>query len=148
MFDALAVLGNECLLKALELLDELEPVPQDAAQATYAPMFAKDDACIDFSDSAKNIVNLQRSLMPDDSIYTFINNKRISFKSVSFSDNIGEKCGTPGMIVDITKKVMSICTGDGILHITEVQPAGKKAMPIQAFLNGNPMKIGEILNRD
>ena len=148
LFDALAVLGNECLLKALELLDELEPVPQDAAQATYAPMFAKDDACIDFSDSAKNIVNLQRSLMPDDSIYTFINNKRISFKSVSFSDNIGEKCGTPGMIVDITKKVMSICTGDGILHITEVQPAGKKAMPIQAFLNGNPMKIGEILNRD
>ena len=149
LFDALAILGSKSLLEVVDHLGTIVPVPQNHSEATYAPMFEKNDACIDFNHSAQSIVNLNRSLMPDDSIYTFINNKRISFKTVSFSDNIESKNEeVPGTVVNVNKKVLSIATGNGTLNVTEVQPAGKKIMPIQAFLNGNPMQVGDVLKRD
>ena len=143
LFDALAVLGADCLIETLAVLDTLTPVPQDHAQATYAPMFGKKDGCIDFSDSAKKLVDLSRSLEPDDSIYTFINNQRIAFKSVSISDNIENRSALPGTVLAVSKKAIDVATGDGTLHITEVQPAGKKPMAIHAFLNGHPLHIGD-----
>ena len=147
LFDALAILGTKSLLTTLDAIGTLVPVPQDHTKATFAPMYEKNDACINFEDTAENIVNLNRSLMPDDSIYTFINNKRISFKNVSFSDSMKNNQVVPGTIVHVDKKVLSIATGDGVLNVTEIQPAGKKTMPVHAFLNGNPIKVGEILNR-
>lgn len=143
LFDALAVLGADCLLEALAEIDSLTPVAQDHASATYAPMFGKQDGCIDFAQPAKALVDLSRALEPDDSIYTFINNKRIAFKSVAISDNIENKSAVPGTVLAVSKKSIDIATGDGALHVTEVQPAGKKPMAIQSFLNGHPLQVGD-----
>ena len=143
LFDALAVLGADCLLETLAEIDSLTPVAQDHANATYAPMFGKQDGCIDFAQPAKVLVDLSRALEPDDSIYTFINNKRIAFKSVAISDNIENKSAVPGTVLAVSKKSIDIATGDGTLHVTEVQPAGKKPMAIQSFLNGHPLQVGD-----
>ena len=143
LFDALAVLGADCLLETLTEIDTLTPVAQDHANATYAPMFGKQDGCIDFAQPAKALVDLSRALEPDDSIYTFINNKRIAFKSVAISDNIENKSAVPGTVLAVSKKSIDIATGDGALHVTEVQPAGKKPMAIQSFLNGHPLQVGD-----
>lgn len=143
LFDALAVLGADCLLETLTEIDTLSPVAQDHANATYAPMFGKQDGCIDFAQPAKALVDLSRALEPDDSIYTFINNKRIAFKSVAISDNIENKSAVPGTVLAVSKKSIDIATGDGALHVTEVQPAGKKPMAIQSFLNGHPLQVGD-----
>ena len=40
---------------------------------------------------------------------------------------------------------MRIATGDGGLVIHELQPAGGKTMPARAFLNGNPITIGDLM---
>lgn len=143
LFDALAVLGADCLLETLAEIDSLTPVAQDHANATYAPMFGKQDGYIDFAQPAKMLVDLSRALEPDDSIYTFINNKRIAFKSVAISDNIENKSAVPGTVLAVSKKSIDIATSDGALHVTEVQPAGKKPMAIQSFLNGHPLHVGD-----
>lgn len=143
LFDALAVLGADILLETLAELDTLIPVPQDHTQATYAPMFGKKDSCIDFSMDAKSIVDLSRALEPDDSIYTFINNQRIAFKTVSISDNIDNKSAEPGTVLAISKKAIDVATANGVLRVVEVQPSGKKPMTIQSFLNGHPLHIGD-----
>ena len=137
------MLGADCLLETLAEIDSLTPVAQDHANATYAPMFGKQDGCIDFAQPAKMLVDLSRALEPDDSIYTFINNKRIAFKSVAISDNIENKSAVPGTVLAVSKKSIDIATGDGALHVTEVQPAGKKPMTIQSFLNGHPLQVGD-----
>ena len=62
LFDALAVLGADCLLETLAEIDSLTPVAQDHANATYAPMFDKQDGCIDFAQPAKVLVDLSRAL--------------------------------------------------------------------------------------
>ena len=143
LFDALAVLGARCLVDTLEEIDQLVPTPQDHEHASYAPMFGKKDGCIDFSMSAEAICNLNRSLLPDDSIYAFFNNKRLAFKKVGFSDKISGKQVLPGTIKNIEKNCLSIATSDGLLDVYEIQPAGKKAMDIRTFLNGHALKIGE-----
>lgn len=143
LFDALAVLGADCLLETLAEIDSLTPVAQDHANTTYAPMFGKQDGCIDFAQPAKALVDLSRALEPDDSIYTFINNQRIAFKSVSISDNIENRSALPGTVLAVSKKAIDVATGDGALHVTEVQPAGKKPMAIHAFLNGHPLQVGD-----
>lgn len=143
LFDALAELGADCLADTLAKIDTLTPTPQNHEEATYAPMFGRKDGCIDFSMPAKAIVNLSRALEPDDSIYTFINNKRLAFKDVSFSDNIDNESWLPGTVVTVDKKEIVVATADGTLHVYEVQPAGKKPMAIQAFLNGHPVHVGD-----
>ncbi len=148
LFDVLAVLGASTLVKTLDEIDSLTPIPQNHQDATYAPMFGKKDGCIDFSMAAKDIVNLNRSLLPDDSIYTFINNKRLAFKRVSFFDNMEQGNAIPGTIVSIEKKSIGIATGKGVLLVSEVQPAGKKGMPIQSFLNGHALKVGDIFSNE
>lgn len=143
LFDALAVLGARCLVDTLEEIDQLVPTPQDHEHASYAPMFGKKDGCIDFSMSAEAICNLNRSLLPDDSIYAFFNNKRLAFKKIGFSDKISGKQELPGTIEKIEKNCLSIATSDGLLDVYEIQPAGKKAMDIRTFLNGHALKIGD-----
>ena len=110
----------------------------------FLPQFEKNDAKADFSMAATDIVNLNRSLLPDDSIYSFINNKRIAFKSMKVSDNLVEGIHENGEIMDITKKKIVISTGDGAIDVEEVQLPGKKPMTIQNFLNGHALKKGEI----
>ena len=148
LFEALAVLGATTLVKTLDKIDSLSPIPQNHQDATYAPMFGKKDGCINFSMAAKDIVNLNRSLLPDDSIYTFINNKRLAFKSVSFFDNMKQGNLIPGTIVSIEKNSIGIATGEGVLFVSEVQPAGKKEMPVQSFLNGHPLIVGDIFSNE
>ncbi|MDO4280852.1 MAG: methionyl-tRNA formyltransferase [Peptococcaceae bacterium] len=142
LFDALAEVGSDLLVDVLDGIDGLSPEPQNNAAATYAPMFGKHDGCIDFSMAAKDLVNLQRSLSPDDSIYTFINNQRLSFKDVEVSDMINDN-KLPGTILALSKKCITIACGDGALDVREIHPAGKKSMPIHAFLNGHPLKVGD-----
>ena len=44
--------------------------------------------------------------------------------------------GNPGMISDISKKVLGIGCLDGTYYVTKIKPAGKKIMDIKDFLNG------------
>lgn len=41
----------------------------------------------------------------------------------------------PGTILDATKQGIQVATGNGILNLLSLQPAGKKAMSTQDLLN-------------
>ena len=47
---------------------------------------------------------------------------------------------TVGTVVSDNKKFMKIALKDGYLHLTIVQQAGKKAMPITDFLRGQHLE--------
>lgn len=146
LFDELALLGGKLLVQTLEQIEKkiARPVKQEHEKATYAPMFKKNDAKINFEKKAMNLVNLNRSLLPDEAIYTFINGKRFSFrKTTSSNKEVVYPCPV-GSIVEINKESISIKTGQGILIVYEIQPAGKKSMSIKEFQNGYSLKIGDI----
>ena len=54
-----------------------------------------------------------------------------------FEETTGLK---PGEIVEIAKHYIKVATGENYLKINEIQLAGKKRMPMDAFLNGYTIK--------
>lgn len=66
LHDKLSVLGAEVLKETLQKLkkNELERIPQDDGEATYAPIITKDIGKIDWSKSSCEIYNLIRAQIP------------------------------------------------------------------------------------
>ena len=113
------------------------PAPQNHGAATRAPKFKKEDGIIDWSDSAINIHNRVRGLYPWPSAYTAYNNtllKIISTKVLKDEKNVNN-CAQ-GEIMDIIKEGIKVATGDGIILIKQLQPAGKKEMDAKSWANG------------
>ena len=54
---------------------------------------------------------------------------------------------TVGTVLAVDKSGIQIATQQGVLNITQLQPAGKKPMAVQDFLNGRGdwFKVGSVL---
>ncbi len=150
----LAELGVEAVLAAIDRLaawDRRSPLgtPQDPAQATRAPRLKKEDGHIDWTQPARAIRNRVRGLTPWPGTYALWNCgkaeplrlliKRVSLPPVWTS-------AEPGMVVRVSDQELFIQAGDGYaVAIEELQPAGKESMPIEAFLRGHRLELGEAL---
>jgi methionyl-tRNA formyltransferase len=49
-----------------------------------------------------------------------------------------------GSVVFVSKNTLHLATGDGALAIEQLQPAGKKPMPVADFLNGQKLTSGQL----
>lgn len=142
LFPKLAALGGSTLLSALKLLKtgQLTAVPQDGEKATVAPMLKKEDGRIDWTTSARQIHCLIRGLDPWPSAYCFYTDKRLQLfaPEIVHQDSSAE----PGTLLAADKRGLLIATGRDCLLVREVQPEGKKRMPVEAFLCGFPLAAG------
>lgn len=138
----MARLGGRLLIDALELLrrDELSPVRQDHHLATEAPPLSKEEAEIDWTRSAFAISCQIRGLDPWPLAHTEIEGQRLRL----FGPTVipGEPVEPPGTLCRIDRDGMMIATGHDYLLIREVQREGANRMPVQAFLQGRPLKTG------
>ncbi|MGV3051284.1 methionyl-tRNA formyltransferase [Streptococcus hyovaginalis] len=134
MFDKLAVLGRDLLLKTLPdyLAGRLTPEPQDESQVTFSPNIAPEEEYIDWTKSNRAIFNLVRGLNPWPIAHTIWNNKRFKVSEIAPVEGEGE----PGQVIVKTKKELIVATGDGAVSLKRVQPFGKPQMSITDFLNG------------
>lgn len=137
LHDRLMELGAKVLSKTLELVEtnELNPIPQNNDESSYAPMLTKNLGIIDWSKSAEEIKNLIRGTIPWPTSFTTYNNKvmKIWKSSVIKSD----KQYDPGIILKLESDRILVGTGKGILAIEEIQFSGKKRMSVQSYLVGN-----------
>jgi methionyl-tRNA formyltransferase len=53
-----------------------------------------------------------------------------------------EISGAPGVVLDAH---LTVACGEGAVRLTEVQRAGKKPMPADAFLRGAKLRAGAML---
>ena len=136
MFDKLAELGGKVLIDTLAGLENgtVVPVKQDDSKATHAARILKEDEVIRWEDSAEKIFCQIRGLSPAPGAYTWWNGERLKLWKARISDR--ETGKAPGTVVAISKNALTVQTGKGCLEVLELQPAGKKAMPAQAFSNG------------
>lgn len=148
LFDKLSVAGAELLIDTLpELISgTAQAVPQNEREATYARSLKREDERIDWSRSAEQIVNHVRALSPwpgaftiqDGQVFKIWAARPVMHASMEYSQTVP----IPGEIVKAEDGQLWVQTGEGILELIEVQPAGKKRMPVQAFLQGKGMKRG------
>ncbi len=143
--DRLAALAAELLLEHLPawLRGEIAPVPQDDARATYAPEVAKADGLIDWGASARSIDRHIRAMTPWPGAYTHWRGERIAILAGRPLPDASHE-GPPGLIVQ-SGEGLAVVTGEGLLALERVQPAGKRPMDPHAFALGRPDCVGSVL---
>ena len=142
LFVKLAELGSETLLKAVKGLKEgtVIPNPQEHELATTAPMFTKNDGCISWDKDAGELEGLIRGLDPWPTAFCFLDGKRLRL----FNPEVVHKDSdlAPGAVVQADKRGILVACGTNCLLVREIQPEGKKRMPVEAFLCGCELPPG------
>ncbi len=161
----LAQLGVEPVHQAIEMLAAWDGVAeigekQDRKLATKAPRLKKSDGQIDWSRSAVQIVNQIRAFQPWPGSYTSWHSEKLkqpmrliihlatAVESESADPAVADL--NPGQVVstlcqETNQPELIVQTGAGQISIKEIQPAGKRKMPVADFLRGKPPQPGDIL---
>ena len=135
LYDKLAQLGPQGLIETLQQLAEgrAQPQVQDETLATYAEKLSKEEARIDWSLSACELERCIRAFNPWPMSYLMIDEQPVKVWKASALDIQSD--AAPGTIIDATKLGIQVATGEGVLNLESLQPAGKKAMSAQDLLN-------------
>lgn len=147
LFEKLSVLGADTLVSVLSSLPLYlaSQTPQDESQATYTTKIGKEDACINWNDSAVVIERLIRTLDPHPGAYTVYDEKRLKIWQADVAKGTG---AAPGTIIAVTKKSFTVQTGNDALVITSVQPESRKRMAASQFLQGIVMTVGDTMGKE
>lgn len=147
LHDRLKFLGAEALDEAVSLIEkgENESIPQDDSLATFVKPFKKEDLKIDWNKSKEEIFNFVRGISPVPCAWTMDEDKLLKVYEVKKYDKIYEN-GANGEIVDKVKgKGPVVKVMGGSLIITSAKPESKKILSGADLLNGNFIKVGNIL---
>ena len=147
LHDRLKFLGAEALDEAVTLIEkgENESIPQDDSLATFVKPFKKEDLKIDWNKSKKEIFNFVRGISPVPCAWTMDEDKLLKVYEVKKYDKVYEN-GVNGEIVDKVKgKGPVVKVMGGSLIITSAKPESKKILSGADLLNGNFIKVGNIL---
>jgi methionyl-tRNA formyltransferase len=139
---ALSDRGADLLLEVVEQLaaGTAAEIPQDEAQATYAPKILKTEGPVDWSMPALRIHDLVRGLQPWPLASTTIAGARYLIHRTRAT---GESAGAPsGTVVRAEGETLAIATGDGVIEVVQVQPEGRRPMTAREFLSGHKVVPG------
>jgi methionyl-tRNA formyltransferase len=137
----LAELGAALLLETLPgwLSGRLEAQPQDDQQATLAPRLKKEEGEIHWQQSALEIERQIRAFDPWPGTFTcgLTGQIKILAAEVAEIEPPVSEYEAPGTLFKHRRDVY-VTTGQGVIRLVTVQPAGRKPMPAEAMLNGQP----------
>lgn len=135
LYDKLADLGPQGLLHTLAQLaaGTAKPEVQDEALVTYAEKLSKEEARVDWSLSAAQLERCIRAFNPWPMSYIVMDEQPVKIWQASVINT--PTSATPGTILEANRQGIQVATGEGILNLLSLQPAGKKAMGVQDLLN-------------
>ncbi|GKW44920.1 methionyl-tRNA formyltransferase [Planococcus sp. NCCP-2050] len=144
MFEKLSAAGTQLLKETLPSIVEgtNKRIPQDEEKVTFARNISREQERIDWSKSAQAIYNQVRGLHPWPVAYTTFKDANMKIWWTEEADS--SKTGKPGEVVELTDEAILVQTGEGILALTELQPAGKKRMSAQDYLKGPKIQVGDL----
>lgn len=140
--ERLAKVGASLLVQAIDDVGagRSQPVKQVDSEATYAPILTKEDGQVRWETSASQIYNRLRGFTPWPGAFSTFRDGVVSFVKVRPVDSAG---GHPGEILVDRRRLLARCGEGSTLEILELQPAGKKRMAAEAFINGYKPAQGE-----
>ncbi|MGH9564406.1 MAG: methionyl-tRNA formyltransferase [Candidatus Angelobacter sp.] len=141
----LAAVGAELLVETLPGLETgtVQPLPQENAQATQAPLLKKEDGLIDFARSSVEIYNRLRGFQPWPGAYTHFRGK--SLKIVAARPSQSGPSIALGELHGSGDRLFAGCGSNTTLELLTVQPEGRKPVSPREFINGYRPAMGEHL---
>ncbi len=114
--------------------------PQNHDEATYADMLSKDLSPIDWTQSASDICDHVRGLIPWPVATAELGGTKFKIFRVEPQDKTTDKAA--GTLLELNKKGLEIACGNGeVLRITQLQAEGGKRMAAADYFRGHPITI-------
>jgi methionyl-tRNA formyltransferase len=133
--EELASTGAELMVRYLASPARYSAEPQDDALATYARKIEKQEARLDFSQSAEQVKRQIRAYNPHPGAFFEYQGSRYRILEANMS-------GAEGSAGTILDDQLLIGCGTGSIQPAVIQKAGKPAMDLKAFLNGTKIPKG------
>jgi methionyl-tRNA formyltransferase len=144
VYGTLAPVGAKLMVKTLcQLADgRLVPQVQDHSLATLAPILKREDGWIDFSKTAKEILDRWRGFQPWPGAHTTLRGKKLIVQRMQVV-RAGE---CEAGLLKVQGDSLLVGCGEGtVLCFDEVQMEGKRRMGGTEFLRGYQVRSGERL---
>ena len=151
LHDRLAQLGAQLLVRTIPdyVAGKIQPQPQPAEGASYAPKIKKQDGEIDWTKPARTIWNRVRGLVPWPGAFTHLRNQAEGPPHLLkiWQTEIADDSGRHGEILQAGKGGIVVGCGRGSLRILVLQREGGRRLSAQEFLAGHPLQPGEFLRK-
>ena len=145
LHDELMLLGNKVVVETIKKIEngDVHALPQEELSKNQplkpAPKISKEFCNVDWSLDCQTVYNHIRGLSPYPAAHTQLQSESGEIIDLKIFASEIESCNPNvalGSVVTDNKKFLKIALSDGFVHLTYVQQAGKKAMPIEDFLRG------------
>jgi methionyl-tRNA formyltransferase len=152
LHDRLAPLAAQAIVDAVRgwAANTLPAQPQPPSGATYAAKIRKEEARIDWSDSAMAIDRQVRAFNPWPVAETRLGDEqvrvweaRVAQQAQSAADAV-----PPGTVMRAVDGHLLVATGDGLLELLTLQFPGRKPLKARDVLNSRPLRgelFGEVM---
>ena len=142
--DALMNLGAAAIVADLQQLKtegRLKSVKQPEECVTYAQKLSKEEARINWSESAAVIERKIRAFNPVPAAWVEYQGKPMKI----WRAEVVAQQGRAGEVLSCSSDGLIIACGANALKITQLQPSGSKRMDIAAFAAGHTVEAGTVL---
>ena len=143
LHDELAQAGADAMsdvLVQLETAGTLQANPQAEDGVTYAAKISKQEAHIDFTRPAGDVLRHVHGLSPFPGAWCTLQgpDKPVRVKLLEV-ERIADKAGVPGTVLD---ENLAIACADGAIRPVRLQREGRAAMDLATFMNGLKPALG------
>jgi methionyl-tRNA formyltransferase len=137
--ERLSELGAGALVDALSLIASglSKAEPQDPAGATFAPKIDRESARLDWRREAAGLARQVQAFDPAPGAWTTHEGAALKLFGAAADQGRGE----PGCVLAAAERLVVGC-GDGALAVEEVQPAGKRRLPVEDWVRGRGIAVG------
>lgn len=136
VYEKLQQLGPKALVSAVYKIEsgDIAPTQQNNEDATYAHKLTKEEAVIDWNESAEQIERNIRGYQPWPMATVQLSGNTVKVWQAEVLDDLSDE--PAGTILSADKNGIKVATGKGIVNLLQLQPPGKKAMTATDFVNG------------
>lgn len=147
LHERLKVMGAELLENAINLIEEgnIDLKIQDESLVTFVKPFKKEDCHINWNNKAIDIFNLVRGMNPLPTAFSYLNNKIFKIYSVKIYEKTYPEAQNGEIVEYLKGKGAVVKTFDSSVIIESAKPENKKQISGSDLINGNFLKIGDIL---
>ncbi|AIL32087.1 methionyl-tRNA formyltransferase [Basilea psittacipulmonis] len=135
LHDELAVLGGEMIVEVMKSIDEINAQPQPEVGITYAQKLTKQEAQLDWNESASTLERKIRAFNPVPGASVSLKGERIKVWASQVLDERANQHPI-GEIIQVSEQGIDVQTAQGVLRLLELQKPGGKRQAVDVFVRG------------
>ncbi len=146
LHDRLAAIGGRLIVQTLELAAQgaLRPVPQPPDGISYAHKIDKQEALIDWTQSAAVIERRIRAFNPFPGSWSALGPDVLRLRKAGLLPSSLPAGAVPGQVLAAGADGIDICAGAGVVRVVRLQKAGGRVLDAADFLRGFEVRPGMI----